>query len=129
MTFLARQWRLSLAPVGFLAVVVGLTFGSRPARAQTDQPPTASCVEISATLGEPIDRGYTMQASGGAGGPYTFSAVGLPEGLSISSRGDFSGAPEVTGTFNYTVTITDKSGNRGSVKCSVYVITPPPPPC
>lgn len=128
MALLARRWRLSLASVGFLAVVVGSTLGG-PASAQTAQPPTASCVEINAVLGEPIALGYAMQASGGTGGPYTFSVAGLPQGLSMSSKGDFSGTPEKAGDFNYTVTITDNSGNRGTVKCEVLVTTPPPPGC
>ncbi len=35
----------------------------------------------------------TMTGSGGAGGPYTFTATGLPSGLSISSGGTISGTP------------------------------------
>jgi hypothetical protein len=127
MALLAKRWRLRLASIVFLAVVVGFTFGSRPASAQTNQPPTASCVVINAVLGEDLPSGYTMQASGGTGGPYTFSVAGLPQGLSLSSKGDFSGTPEKSGDFDYTVTITDNSGNRGTVKCEILVTTPPPP--
>jgi hypothetical protein len=67
----------------------------------------------------------TLTGSGGAGGPYTFSATGLPAGLTMSSVGTISGTPTVSGTFNYTVTITDKSGNKGTLNCSVTVN----PPC
>jgi len=118
-----------LATILFLAGVVGLTFGSRPTSAQTNQPPTATCVEIDAVLGEDLPSGYMMQASGGTGGPYTFSVAGLPPGLRLSSKGAFSGSPERAGDFNYTVTITDNSGNRGTVKCEILVTTPPPPGC
>ena len=127
MTLLPRCWRPSLAYLGFLAVVVSLTVASRPARAQADQP-TAPCLQIYGTVGEeiPVTR---MQASGGAGGPYTFSATGLPQGLSLSKVGDFGGSPEAPGKFEYTVTITDKSGNKGTVKCMVFVASPPEPGC
>src|SRR5205814_83699 len=73
-------------------------------------PPTATCVVINAVQGNPITP-VTMVGSGGAGGPYTFSATGLPAGLTMSMGGTISGTPTVSGTFNYTVTITDKDGN------------------
>jgi len=63
----------------------------------------------------------TMTGSGGAGGPYTFTATGLPSGLGISTGGTISGTPTQSGTFPYTVTVTDKAGNKGTVNCSVTV--------
>jgi hypothetical protein len=66
----------------------------------------------------------TMVASGGCGGPYTFSATGLPSGLTMSLGGTISGTPTVTGTFNYTVTVTDNCGNTGTLNCSVTVNPP-----
>jgi choice-of-anchor A domain-containing protein len=68
----------------------------------------------------------TLSASGGSGGPYTFTASGLPAGLSISSSGTISGTPTVSGTFNYTVTVTDNSGHSGTIKCKITVNAPPP---
>jgi hypothetical protein len=65
-----------------------------------------------------------MIGSGGVGGPYTFSATGLPAGLTMSSTGTISGTPTVSGTFSYTVTVKDAAGNTGTVNCSVTV-TPP----
>jgi len=62
-----------------------------------------------------------MIGVGGAGAPYTFSATGLPAGITMSIGGTISGTPSVSGTFNYTVTITDKSGNTGTSNCSVTV--------
>jgi hypothetical protein len=83
-------------------------------------PPTANCVTITPVQGVAITL-VTMVGSGGCGGPYTFSATGLPAGLTMSSGGTISGTPTVSGTFPYTVTITDKCGNKGTVNCSVTV--------
>jgi hypothetical protein len=90
-------------------------------------PPSATCFTINAVKGVAISP-VTFIGSGGVGGPYTFSATGLPTGLTLSSTGTLSGTPIVTGTFNYTVTITDKAGNKGTLKCSLCVTPPPPPP-
>ena len=89
--------------------------------------PSVTCVQIVAVQGVPITP-VQLVGTGGAGAPYTFSATGLPAGLTISSSGVISGTPTVSGTFNYVVTVTDKNGVSGSVNCSVTV-TPPPPPC
>ena len=83
-------------------------------------PPWANCVAITAVQGNLITP-VTMTASGGVGGPYTFSATGLPTGLTMSSSGTISGTPTVSGTFYYTVTIKDSAGNIGTVNCSVTV--------
>jgi len=77
-------------------------------------------VSINAVQGNAITP-VTMVGSGGLGGPYTFTATGLPAGLSISSAGVISGTATVSGTFNYTVTVTDSAGNTGTVNCSVTV--------
>ncbi|MER5264487.1 S8 family serine peptidase [Actinosynnema sp. NPDC002837] len=54
-----------------------------------------------------------LSASGGTV-PYTFSATGLPAGLSISSSGLVSGTPTATGTSSVTVTATDSASRTGS---------------
>jgi hypothetical protein len=87
--------------------------------------PTASCASISASLGVAITP-VTLVGTGGAGGPYTFTAAGLPNGLTISSSGLISGTPMAGGVFAYTVTITDKAGNKGTINCSVTVTAPQP---
>ncbi|MDP9055208.1 MAG: Ig domain-containing protein, partial [Acidobacteriota bacterium] len=83
---------------------------------------TSSCVAINATQGTAINP-VTLSASGGAGGPYTFSQTGLPAGLTMSAGGVISGTPQAGGVFAYTVTIKDKSGNTGTLNCSVNVLT------
>jgi len=90
--------------------------------------PTASCVAIVAEQGVPITP-VTLTGSGGAGGPYTFSATGLPPGLSISTSGTISGTPTASGTYPYTVTIKDNAGNTGTINCSVTVAPPPSLTC
>ncbi|MGC2112644.1 MAG: putative Ig domain-containing protein, partial [Candidatus Korobacteraceae bacterium] len=84
---------------------------------------TASCVAITAVQGVAIAP-VTMTGSGGAGGPYTFTAMGLPPGVNISSSGTISGMPTASGTYNYTITVTDSAGNQGTVHCSVTVAPP-----
>lgn len=84
-------------------------------------PPTLSaCAVINAILGKAITP-VTMSASGGSGAGYTFSAVGLPSGLSMAANGTISGTPTVTGLFSYAVTIIDSAGNTNSFTCSVTV--------
>ena len=86
-------------------------------------PVSATCVVINAVQGVAITP-VTMTASGGTGTGYTFVATGLPAGLTMSAGGTISGTPTVSGTFPYTVTVTDSAGNKGSFNCSVTV-TPP----
>src|SRR5262249_51266798 len=57
-------------------------------------PPTAACVVINAVQGSAIAP-VTMAGSGGAGGPYSFSATGLPAGLTMAGDGTISGTPTV----------------------------------
>jgi hypothetical protein len=89
-------------------------------------PVSANCASITAVKGTAITA-VTMTGTGGMGAPYTFTATGLPAGLTMASNGTISGTPTVSGTFSYTVTVTDKSGNTGTVSCSVTVAAPPVP--
>jgi Putative Ig domain len=59
--------------------------------------------------------GATDSASGQA---LTFTASGLPAGLSISSSGRLSGTPTTAGTSSVTVTATDTTGAHGSASFS-----------
>jgi Pro-kumamolisin, activation domain/Putative Ig domain/Bacterial Ig-like domain (group 3) len=51
----------------------------------------------------------------------TFSASGLPAGLSISSTGLISGTPRTAGTYRVTVKATDSTGTSGSTAFTVTV--------
>jgi hypothetical protein len=63
-----------------------------------------------------------LSASGGTG-PYTFTATGLPAGLSISSGGLISGTPSAAGSFSVTATARDTKGATGSTSFS-WTINP-----
>ena len=51
----------------------------------------------------------TISATGGNGGPYTFTVVAgaPPSGVTLSAAGSLSGTPTATGTFNFTVSAND----------------------
>jgi hypothetical protein len=67
----------------------------------------------------------TFTQTGGSG-TVTWSATGLPNGVSINpSSGDVTGTPTVTGTFNATVTATDAGGCTGSKNVTFMVKDPP----
>ncbi|WP_406197322.1 putative Ig domain-containing protein [Kitasatospora sp. NBC_01560] len=54
-----------------------------------------------------------IAASGGTA-PLTFTATGLPTGLSISSAGKITGTATTAGTYNVTVTATDAANKTGT---------------
>jgi len=67
----------------------------------------------SGTVGTAISS-FTVTASGGTT-PYTWSATGLPAGITIgSSTGTVSGTPTTAGTYNVTVTAKDAANVTGS---------------
>jgi hypothetical protein len=68
-----------------------------------------------------------LSASGGQPGDYQWSATGLPTGLSLSTAGVLSGAPQTTGNFNVQITVTDSTGDTASVS-AYYTITITFPP-
>jgi serine protease len=65
-----------------------------------------------------------ISASDSASGQtFTYSATGLPAGLSISSSGLISGTPTTAGTYNVTVTATDTTGAHGSASFTWTIST------
>ncbi len=63
-----------------------------------------------------------LGASGGDGGPYTWTATGLPPGLTIkSSDGVISGTPTETGGYSVTVTATDARHDVGSQTITITI--------
>jgi hypothetical protein len=63
-----------------------------------------------------------------SGQTLTFSATGLPAGLSISSSGLISGTPTTAATSNVTVTATDTTGAKGSASFTWTISSTAPPP-
>ena len=76
-------------------------------------PVTSACAVITAVQGVAI--AGDAERNGGTGTGYTFTTTGPPAGLSISTGGTIPGTPTVSGTFSYTVTITDSKG-RGNAE-------------
>jgi endo-1,4-beta-xylanase len=66
----------------------------------------------SGTVGTAVSKQISASDSGGAS--LTYSASGLPSGLSISSSGNITGTPTTAGTYNVTVTAKDSTGASGS---------------
>ncbi|WP_026421145.1 putative Ig domain-containing protein [Actinokineospora inagensis] len=70
-----------------------------------------------------------VQASDPQGDALTYSASGLPAGLSIAaSTGKITGSPTTAGTSSVTVTATDPGGNSGQATFSWTVSGTTPPP-
>jgi subtilase family serine protease len=72
------------------------------------------------TVGTPVS--LQLSASGGSA-PYTWTATGLPAGLSISSSGLISGTPTTAATSSVTVTAKDSTNATGSASFS-WTINP-----
>lgn len=80
------------------------------------------------TVGKDIDEIDLSAAVSGGLLPYKFSAVGLPEGISIDSMGIIYGVPtaaENEGTA--TITVTDNAGATASITIGYGAITEDPP--
>ncbi|MEV5720565.1 putative Ig domain-containing protein [Amycolatopsis mediterranei] len=80
--------------------------GSGPGPVTANNPGNQSGVVGTATS-------LQLSASGGSGG-YTWTATGLPAGLSISTSGLISGTPATAGTYSVTATAKDSAGATGS---------------
>jgi hypothetical protein len=62
----------------------------------------------------------TLSATGGQG-PYTWSASGLPAGLSVGSGGSITGTPTTVGSYPAQVTVTDANGNAKATSVTFRV--------
>jgi hypothetical protein len=74
--------------------------------------------------------GESVEAVGGLGSSYSWQVVSgaLPPGLSLDSSGnpaDLSGTATATGTFSFTVEVTDFIGSRATAAYSITMNTPP----
>ncbi len=121
------------ASAGSFSVTVTVTDGSSPRQTDSTTLPltvTSGLTIIAVALpGGVVGQAYpgaTLQAQGGTA-PYSWSATGLPPGLSLSSAGVVSGIPMDPGTFNVTVRVTDSAQQNASRTYS-FTIDPPAPP-
>ena len=70
--------------------------------------------------------GVTLAAAGGSGS-YTWTATGLPSGLSIgNSTGTIGGTPAVAGSFGVTVTVSDTVTSLMASQMFIQIVEPPP---
>ncbi|WP_078004317.1 autotransporter domain-containing protein [Izhakiella australiensis] len=85
--------------------------------------PTAGTL-TPATLGSVWTQTFT--ASGGSG-PYTYSASGLPPGLSLNpASGEVSGSPVSAGTYTFQITATDSASYSVNASYTLVVNALPP---
>jgi len=66
--------------------------------------------------------GYTLTETGGTS-PFTWSVTSgsLPSGISLSPDGNLSGTPTATGTYSFTVRVTDAKGQTATQTTSITV--------
>lgn len=113
-----------------------LALASSPARAADPWPmddgDAGSAVVVtkpddqSTTVGTVIEPLQVKATDSGSGRMLTFTATGLPAGLSISTViGSISGTPTTAGTSTVTVTVTDGTAVRGSASFTWTVAATP----
>ena len=85
-------------------------------------PLTAGSVSLNSGVAGTAYPSRELSANGGVA-PYTWTATGLPAGLSLSTAGILSGTPTEAGTADVTFTVTDVRGKTDSVTASI-TITP-----
>ena len=65
------------------------------------------------------------QTGGQGSASYAVTSGTLPGGLNLMSNGTLSGTPSATGTFNFTVTVTDANGCEGTRNYTMEVLCNP----
>jgi hypothetical protein len=83
---------------------------------------TGTAISLSGTPpGGSFGTAYTFSFNGTGNGALTYgiTAGSLPNGLSMSAAGAVTGTPTALGTFNFTVTITDVTGQTTSLATSI----------
>lgn len=88
--------------------------------------PTLTVTPASLTDGTAgIAYASALSQTGALGTPsYTVTAGTLPPGVVLATNGTFSGTPSATGTYSFTVTVTDESGCTGSTAYSLTINCP-----
>ena len=94
-----------------------------------DPLPVTLAISTTTLPGGTVGTAYST-ALGATGGvsPYTWSASGLPPGLSLSAAGTISGTPTAAGTINAAVTVKDSSGTTASASLPIAIASSSLPP-
>jgi hypothetical protein len=132
----AGSYQVSVTPstaFNYVMEIVGFKgASSSPAPAPSPVPspaplPVPAPLLISTTAMPPgtVGTAYSanLAATGGVS-PYTWSAIGLPGGLSISATGAISGTPTTAGTQMASLTVKDSTGTTASSSLSLTVASP-----
>ncbi|MFJ7203948.1 putative Ig domain-containing protein [Streptomyces sp. NPDC098789] len=90
----------------------------------TPQPGGVTVAAVSAQSGTVGAAVELRNAAEGGTAPYTWTASGLPGGLAVAAAtGTVTGTPTAAGSFQVTVTATDRAGKAGSASFT-WTITP-----
>lgn len=91
--------------------------------------PTLTVTPASGALpGGQVGTAYSQTITGSGGSaPYTYSATGLPAGLSLNTAaGTISGTPTAAGSYTLSVVVTDANGATGSANYTLSIAVQPP---
>jgi hypothetical protein len=78
---------------------------------------------LHSVLGEPAS--VQIEATDAQGGPLTYSAVGLPDGLTLNDQGLITGVPTTEELYRTDFTVTDQDGNAATAYL-IWEIDGPP---
>ncbi|MEU1146720.1 putative Ig domain-containing protein [Streptomyces sp. NPDC005863] len=99
-------------------------FGARLATSDP-QPGEVTVAAVSAQTGSTGSPVELRNSAEGGTAPYTWTATGLPPGLSVAaSTGTVTGTPTTAGTYQVTLTATDSAGKKGSTSFAWKVTEP-----
>ena len=110
-----------------VSVTVTDSAGAKASQSYTVTISAPSLVVTTTSLpGGTVGAAYSaaLAASGGVQ-PYTWTAAGLPAGLSVSATGAITGTPTAAGTSTVGVTVTDSKGTTASASFTVTITTAP----
>jgi hypothetical protein len=113
--------------LGTPAGTAAFTSGSGGGGGGTNTVTVANPGSQSGTVGTAVSLQITASDSGTS--TLTYSATGLPPGLSITTGGLISGTPTTTGSYSVTVTATDTTHASGSAVFSWAISSSSPPSC
>ena len=115
------------APFNYAMEIVGFK-GPLPVPPPAPAPPPLAISTATLPPGTIGTTYATNLAATGGMSPYTWSASGLPSGLSISSGGTISGTPTTAATQMALVTVKDSAGTTASASLSLTISSSPLPP-